>query len=360
MDGVESDQSRRRKRWPVFVGALVDAVAVVLLLGFTVGLPFLDLRGPFAGQATEVRQAIQAGLLILIVAVALRVVGRIFERATAPVFGSHAQARSIWKLVGYIVWAGVLLVLAFSVFGPNLSAAAVGAGIIGGALVITLQRPLLNAVAWMVITANRMYRIGDRVAFGDTRGYVTDIRLTHTLLREFGAWMKGDTFTGRIASVPNSLIFDTSVSNYTRDVPFIWDEVENLVTYESDVDKAKQYMLEAAKDVVGNFMASRYYLYLRRLEIRDLEEFLLKRPEVRLEFAESGVQMQVVFFCPVEARRRVKSEITERIWRRFNEDPDVAIAYPHVQFVPHRERVRVSEELARLQNPAEPSDDLEK
>jgi len=32
-------------------------------------------------------------------------------------------------------------------------------------------------------------------------------------------------------------------------------------------------------------------------------------------------------------RRKVKSEITERIWKRFMADPSVGIAYPHMHLV---------------------------
>jgi len=32
-------------------------------------------------------------------------------------------------------------------------------------------------------------------------------------------------------------------------------------------------------------------------------------------------------------RRKTRSEIVEKIWRRFMDDPDVEIAYPHMKIV---------------------------
>ncbi len=257
--------------------------------------------------------------------------------------GSHAQARSIWRLVATFVWAIVLIVVVLGLLG-DVTSTALGVGLIGAALAFILQRPLLNALAWIIISYQRMYRIGDRIAMGPTRGYVTDIRITHTFLREFGEWMHGDTFTGRIVAVPNSLVFDAPVSNYTRDIPIVWDEVENLVTYESDIDVAKEHMLESAKEVVGSFMSSKHKMYLKRLEIRDLEKLMLKEPQLRMEFSDSGVKLQVIYFCPVESRRNIRSDIVERVWRRFSEDSRVEIAYPHMEIVPYGQEPRVPRE----------------
>ncbi|MFQ5658094.1 MAG: hypothetical protein ACE5G5_11175, partial [Candidatus Methylomirabilales bacterium] len=137
------------------------------------------------------------------------------------------------------------------------------------------------------------------------------------------------------------------VRNYTKDIPYVWDEVENLITYESDIDIAKQYMLDSAREIVGSFMTSRYYLYLQRLEIRDLEGFIMKEPEIRMAFSDSGVRLQVIYFVRAEARRRIHSEITELIWRRFAEDRRVRIAYPHMELVRHKEKWKTEEQPIR-------------
>lgn len=344
---MEAERGKGRRLRTLLVGAVVEALALLLLLEIYLDLlPFVELNVLLAGRPPEVRSALAAALLVLILAVALRLAGRVFERVTAARIGSQAQARSIWRLVSYLLWAALLIAIVLFFVG-DLTAAALSAGIIGGALVIVLQKPLLNAVGWMVITANQTYRIGDRIAIGDARGFVTDIRLTHTVMRELGGLVRGHTFSGRVVIVPNSLIFDQPVFNYTRDVPFLSDEIEVLVTYESDVELAKQYVLEATKEVVGTFMASRYYMYLRRLELRDLEEFVLKQPELRMSFEDSGVSLQVLYFGPIQGRRRIRSEITERIWRRFAADPRVEIAYPHLEMIRHelkrREEARAAE-----------------
>ncbi len=331
----EAPELRRPQRVGFEVLGILVTTLVLLEISYDT-LPFVDLTAILTELAPEAVRIVTALLILLMVWFGLRMVGRLFESVTLVRFGTHAQTRSAWRLIAYLTWAVVLVAFALILL-RDIAATVVSAAVFAAALAFVLQRPLLNVVAWAVIMYQRMYRIGDRVAIGNTRGYVIDIRIGHTVMREFGEWMQGDTFTGRIVSVPNSFIFDNPVMNYTKDIPYIWDEVETLVTYESDIDRAQQHILEAARVVVGNFMKSRYFLYLRRLEIRDLEEFMMNEPKIRMAFSDSGVKLYVVYFAPVEARRRIRSEITELIWRRFTADPQVGIAYPHMEVVRHRE-----------------------
>ena len=262
----------------------------------------------------------------------LAVLGRVFEFLW-PRDRSVAHARSTWKVVSYVTWFALFLVMLFG-FLPDVATTALGIGLLGAAFTFAMQKPLLNMAAWVVITYRQLYRIGDRIEVGGVRGYVVDIGLQTTELQEFGAWMPGDEFTGRIVEIPNGVVFDGPTNNYTRDFPFVWDHVEVLVTYESNVDVAKEIAMSTANEVVGGIMYDNFEKYKNALAIRDLEDSLLRTPEVRLKFETSGVNLSVLFFCPVDRRGALKTRIIEKLWRRFSEDGRVGIAYPHVQVVP--------------------------
>jgi small-conductance mechanosensitive channel len=64
---------------------------------------------------------------------------------------------------------------------------------------------------------------------------------------EPAVWVHSRQFTGRIVTVTNSKIFDEPVYNYTRDFPFIWEEMHLPIAYRDDRHKAEQILLEAAK-----------------------------------------------------------------------------------------------------------------
>jgi len=308
---------------------IIAVLALLLYLEVKTGfLPLIDL----SSLGSDVALLLLAVIVICLTWIFLHVVGRIFENLFGPKVSSYAQARSAWKVISYGVWTFLLLALLISVAG-DLGSLSIYIGLLGAALTFVLQKPLMNIAGWVLITYRRLFRIGDRIMLGEVKGYVLDIHMMYTEVREFGGWMKGDTFTGRIVILPNSMIFDGPILNYTKDLPFIWDEVVTSVTYESDIELAKKYIIQAATGVVGESMATNYELYRSRLGIRDLDQFLLRTPELRMEMADSGVNVYVLYFCATDRRRSIKSDITERIWKRFMQDPRVGIAYPHVQVV---------------------------
>jgi small-conductance mechanosensitive channel len=109
------------------------------------------------------------------------------------------------------------------------------------------------------------------------------------------------------------------------------------VTYESDIETAKRIMMESAKEVIGDVMERNHETYRRRLELHDLDDKLPKGPLLRMDLSDSGVNVSVIYWCPAETRRKTRTDITERIWERFMEEPSVGIAYPHVEVVRHKE-----------------------
>jgi small-conductance mechanosensitive channel len=328
---TDGDREPRRLAAPILIFALM-LVGLLLLLDMDYNvLPFLEV-----GRWEPLRLALISLVVIGAVWIVLWVIGRLFERMGYARVGSYAQVRSIWKLISYAIWAAVFLILVLGLIG-DVTSTALSVGLLGAALAFVLQKPLLNVIGWAYITYHRMLRIGDRISIGNVKGYVVDVRIMHIELMEIGEWMQGDTYTGRIALVPNSLVFEGPIHNYTRDSPFIWDEVVNLVTYESDIDLAKKYMLESAREVIGESMTKNFEKYRRSLSIHDLDMQLLREPELRMELKDSGINIFVVYWCPAEKRRKVKTEVTERIWRRFMEDPRVAIAYPHMEIVKYEQ-----------------------
>lgn len=308
---------------------VLGVISLILLFDMDYNvLPFLDIGG--------VSEPFHTGLLILVVLAfiwfALRFLGFLLEVVAGPRMGSYAAVRSSWKTVSYTIWAVVLTFIFFFFMGGGDSLV-LSLGLIGAALAFVLQKPLLNILGWMFISYNRMFKIGDRIDIGGVKGFVTDINLMHTDVYEMENWMAGETFTGRISQIPNGMIFDGAVNNYTRDSPYIWDEVGNLVTYESNIDRAKQHMLDAANGVVGEVMSKKHEAYRKRLELHDLDRILPNQPTIRMDLADSGVNLYVVYWACAEDRRAVKSNIVEAIWRKFSEDPEVEIAYPHMQIV---------------------------
>jgi small-conductance mechanosensitive channel len=92
---------------------------------------------------------------------------------------------------------------------------------------------------------------------GGVRGDVIGLGFIQTTIMEMGQpppvqgadpamWVQSREYTGRIVTVSNDKIFDQPVYNYTRDFPYIWEEMSLPITYTADRRRAEKILLEAA------------------------------------------------------------------------------------------------------------------
>jgi hypothetical protein len=104
----------------------------------------------------------------------------------------------------------------------------------------------------------KTFNVGDRIVMGGVRGDVVALGFFQTTIMEMGqpppvqnadpaVWVQSRQFTGRVVTVSNARIFDEAVFNYTRDFPFIWEEMHLPIAYRDDRHKAEQLLLEAAR-----------------------------------------------------------------------------------------------------------------
>lgn len=278
-------------------------------------------------------------IIVFITSIVLGVSKPIIKRILSNASKENEYVESTMRLWSYIVWFLAFFIIIISLSG-NIAAAGISLGIFGAGIAFALQQPLTCLVGWMFVVMRRPYAIGDRIMIDSVKGDVVDITMLYTVLRESGGDFGIEEPTGRLVTLPNSTILQKPITNYTSDNPYIFEEVANAVTYESDHKLAKDIMIEAAKEVVGEDMKKAYYRVLKEFRKAKLEQSVFEEPQIRVEFGESAVNMSVRFMCDARKRRRVKSEITWKILERFNEPENkgkVEIAYPHTELVFHKE-----------------------
>lgn len=320
-------RARLRSFLIVAVFAAVAGLIVAMgLFAFPLALPVLPLG--------EYQTLIYIVLILLATKLVLELVKPLFRLALAKKIPHEADIYALFQLVSYLAWAAVLIGVIFS-FG-QWAVGALEISLVSAALIYVLQRPLLNLLGWGVLVTKRLYKLGDRIELNNVTGYVTQISLMNTVLREFGNWMSGDTFTGRYVSIPNSYVMEQNVFNYTRDTEFVWDEIVFSVTFESDHKVAERYLRDAAETVVGDLMRNNRTAVRSKYEFADLATYMVEEPSVSWTIGESSVDMRLIYFCPSYRRRHYHSEIVKRVLEKFASDSRVAIAYPHLEVVPYK------------------------
>lgn len=238
------------------------------------------------------------------------------------------------KTISYITTFLLLIVLVRIWFG-GLSGMVAYLGIVSAGLAIALQDPLTNLAGWLFITTRQPFVVGDRVQIGDHTGDVIDIRLLSFSLNEVGNWVAADQSTGRIIHLPNGWAFKQSIANYTQGFNFIWNEIPVVITFESNWEKAKQLLLDAAQRHTAirseeaaeqvKRAARKYLIFYQHLE-----------PAVWTSVVDNGVRLTIRYLTAPRRRRTTEQEIWEDILDAFRKEQDIDFAYTTTRFYHNR------------------------
>jgi len=143
-------------------------------------------------------------------------------------------------LVGVVVSIGVMTTTftAFPEVGGLIASIFVAAGFASIVIGLAAQSSLSNIISGILLSISQPMRIGDAVMFKNEFCFVEDIRLMHTVLR---------TWDNRRLIVPNSVFQSEVVVNYTIEDPTMLVPIFVQVSYESNIEKAMEVMIDVAR-----------------------------------------------------------------------------------------------------------------
>jgi small-conductance mechanosensitive channel len=256
-------------------------------------------------------------IILIIISTTIRVIEKILLK-NARTKRRISNIEIFSKIFKYTLTIAVLTT-AFFMYSGSLTGLGLFLGLFSAALGFALQRPITGIAAWIMIVMKRPFEIGDRVIVGDVKGDVVDVDLAHVHLREIGGTISSEEISGRIVMIPNYLLFEKNIVNYTKDNEFVMDQVITTVTYESNLDKGIDICLKAAKKFTKTFSKKSK-----------------AEPYVRTFFQPSGINVHVRYMCPTSILQQVSSEITQEIHKNIKKIKSVEIAYPHTEIVYHK------------------------
>jgi small-conductance mechanosensitive channel len=276
------------------------------------------------GISPGVTDAIIASATVLLAYV---VAGRVGRRVVARLVVSDAALRfQLNKAISYALGA-LAFALVLKIWLHDLSGFATYFGLLSAGLAIALQDPVANFAGWIYIVFRRPFGLGDRVQIGQHMGDVVDIRPFRFVLLEIGNWVKAEQSTGRVIHVPNSFVFKNPIANYDEAFGFIWNELEVVVSMESNWKLAKQTLLRLVNEHAEKLtpdVTQRIRIAADSLHIK----FGKLTPVVWTAVGDSGVRLTVRYLCKPRERRSSASELWEAVLDEFERLPDVDFAYP--------------------------------
>ena len=189
-----------------------------------------------------------------------------------------------------LVLGGTALISVLGVITEQWVGVLFSLGVVGFAVTFALQQPLLSLLGWVYIMLKRPYAVGDRVKIEGSKGDVIEVDFLVTTLWEVnGDLVSTHQPSGRVVTVPNSVVLSSQVVNYTTLVHHVWNELTVQVAFETDLAFARETMVEVADDYLGESMASEIRAYRKQLEQTAVELEVQDGPTVNIVQTESWV-----------------------------------------------------------------------
>jgi len=290
-----------------------------------------------AGAGVGTKLLATVALLLLLFAIHSAVAAALRRRTPARAEDQTGERRRFWIRQAAKLGVLVLLVAGLSVVWiDDPSRFTTVAGLVTAGLAVALQRVITSLAAYLIILRGRVFTVGDRITIGGVRGDVVSLGLMQTSVMEMGeppgahsgdpdVWVNARQFTGRIVKITNDKIFDTPVYNYTREFPYLWEEMHFPIGYAADRARAESILLDIARRHTDAIIAHAEPAFSRLRERYFVAEISQLAPRVYLRMTDNWLELSLRFLAPVHGVRILKDAMTREILSAF-EDAKIQIA----------------------------------
>lgn len=259
-------------------------------------------------------------LLLVVVLLALAaLVGRLARFTLERTLGRWERAAAITAVTRLAIFL-IAAIAAVSILAGDVRAVVGSVGLLGLAASWALQTPIESFTGWLLNSFRGYYRVGDRIAVGDVFGDVYRIDILTTTVWEAGGPGKAVAAaqaTGALITFPNWEVLRSNVVNYSRDFPYVWDEIAVNVANESDLDYCSRVLEATARRALGGQMeeaAQRYEQLLRAERLKfDVDDV----PRVYLSSADAWTVCTIRYLVPIRSRRAWASTMLLEVSREL-------------------------------------------
>lgn len=240
----------------------------------------------------------------------------------------NEQAR-FWTRQGINLGTTLLLIVGLlSLWFDDPTRLATALGLITAGLAFALQRVVTALAGYVVLLRGETFGVGDRITMGGVRGDVIGLGLIQTTIMEMGQppsvqnadpamWVRSRQYTGRIVTVTNDKVFDEPVFNYSREFPYLWEEMSLPIPYTADRERAEEILLNAARRLTADFAAQSAEALIQ-LQHRYALQPQRVQPRVYYRLTDNWLELTVRFITEVRGVRDVKDAMSREILREFD------------------------------------------
>lgn len=202
---------------------------------------FMDKAMEWGQSALEAIPSILLAILVVVLSVFVaRMVKRIVLRAMNRFSKNQAVMRLVANLSTVVIFClGLFIALDILELEKTVTSLLAGAGVVGLAVGLAFQDPLLNIISGIALTIKDVpFEIGDLVKSNGYYGYVQKISLRSTYIQ---------TITGEDVIIPNKMVLQNPIENFSMNKIRRVD-VFCGVAYNSDLEKVRDLTIQCVKD----------------------------------------------------------------------------------------------------------------
>ncbi len=234
-----------------------------------------------------------------------------------------------YKLKQTVQYSGniILLVLIVQIWFSAFQSISTFLGLITAGLAIALKDLISDIAGYIYISTKKPFKVGDRIEISGIKGDVINVSLLHFTLLEIGNWVQNDQSTGRIVHLPASQILDKALFNYNKGFNWIWNEIEFLVTSESDWKKVKLDIQNISESLLEKNI-NEIKKDMKKAKREMLVRFENISPIIYTNSKDSGINLTLRYLCRPKEKRFTETLIWEAILDLTEKNDYIDLAYP--------------------------------
>lgn len=205
--------------------------------------------------------------------------------------------------------------------------------LVSAALVLSNKELVMNLMGWLIINWRDVFTEGDYIEIQGQSGYVYELGVLSFKIFEISKSSKNRT-SGRSIKIPNGLVINHSIINYSRQTNFLEYQQRWLLTYESNLEEARILFGSIAKSILKEFYKkNKEYSFdwltrcnkpLSKLMDFDVHTHL----RIKIEDEPYGIEIEFSYYCYPKDYDEIDSMIRREIFNRLKSHPDIQLMLP--------------------------------
>lgn len=259
---------------------------------------------------------VKLGISILFIILLIGFLRKILKKRIEDTSIRYKAQKGV-EIIGYLL---IVLMVFMAITLNEIKDYTIIIGLFTAGVTFTLQELILSVAGSFYIFFVRVYKPGDRIEINNIKGDVIDIDSIYTTLMEMGEWVSSDNYSGRIVKISNAFVFKGPIKNYSMDFPFVWDELNILITYDSDIELAKRIILEKANGILSDYSEKSKAKWQEMVERYYIENATIK-PTIAAQLTDNWITLNLRYITDYKLRRDTKNKlfsIIEEALRKTN------------------------------------------